>query len=199
MLNGKPPPETTAARVSNRGTITRISLTALFAALIAGGTFIAVPLPFSPVPIVLQNLFVVLAGLVLGPARGAAAAGLYLLAGALGLPVFAGAVGGAAHFLGPTGGFLAGYFFAALAAGLVAGAPKPGKPAPLFRLVLASVCGFLLVFVPGLLWLYRLTGSWAAAFAAGFFPFIAGDAVKAFIAVTAASRLRRAAADKLSG
>jgi biotin transport system substrate-specific component len=185
-----------AARMSNRGLIVRITLTALFAALIAGGTFIAIPLPFSPVPIVLQNLFIVLAGLVLGPVLGAAAAGLYLLAGALGLPVFAGAVGGAAHFAGPTGGFLAGYFFAALAAGLVAGRPKTETRPP--RIILAAICGFLVIYVPGIAWLYRLTGNWAAAFAAGFFPFLIGDALKAVFAVTAASRLRRAAADKLN-
>jgi biotin transport system substrate-specific component len=182
--------------MSNRRVIVRVTLAALFAALTAGGTFIAIPLPFSPVPIVLQNLFIVLAGLVLGPVLGAAAAGLYLLAGALGLPVFAGAVGGAAHFLGPTGGFLAGYFFAALAAGLVAGRPKTGT-ASLFRLILASAAGFLIVYVPGLLWLYRLMGNRAAVFAAGFFPFLVGDVLKAVIAVAAASRLRRAAADKL--
>ncbi|MDR2073536.1 MAG: biotin transporter BioY, partial [Spirochaetaceae bacterium] len=76
-----------------RQTIVRSAMTALFAALIAGGTFISIPLPFSPVPIVLQNLFIVLAGLVLGPVQGGAAAALYLGAGALGAPVFAGAVG----------------------------------------------------------------------------------------------------------
>ncbi|MDR2049471.1 MAG: biotin transporter BioY [Treponema sp.] len=188
--------EPITVRMSNRRIITRITLVALFAALIAGGTFIAIPLPFSPVPIVLQNLFIVLAGLVLGPALGAAAAGLYLLAGGLGLPVFAGAVGGAAHFAGPTGGFLAGYFFAALTAGLAAGRPK--TETPFARIVLAAACGFLVVYVPGVAWLYRLMGSWPAAFAAGFFPFLPGDAVKAAIAVTAASRLRRAAADKLN-
>ena len=53
--------------------ILRISLIALFAALIAGGSFVSVPLPFSPVPIVLQNLFMILSGLVLGPAPGTAA------------------------------------------------------------------------------------------------------------------------------
>jgi biotin transport system substrate-specific component len=182
--------------MSNRKIIGRITLVALFAALIAGGTFIAIPLPFSPVPIVLQNLFIVLAGLVLGPALGAAATGLYLLAGALGLPVFAGVVGGVAHFFGPTGGFLVGYFFAALIAGLVAGRPKTGTP--LFRLILASACGFLIVYVPGLFWLYRLMGNWVAVFAAGFFPFLIGDILKVAIAVTAASRLRRAVANDAS-
>jgi biotin transport system substrate-specific component len=182
--------------MSNHRLITQITLSALFAALIAGGTFISIPLPFSPVPIVLQNLFIVLAGLVLGPALGAAAAGLYLLAGGLGLPVFAGAVGGAAHFAGPTGGFLVGYFFAALVAGLAAGRPK--TETSLLRIIFAAACGFLVVYVPGVVWLYRLMENWAAAFAAGFFPFLIGDAVKAVVAVTAASRLRRAAADKLS-
>ena len=64
-----------AAIPANRRALTRISLTALFAALIAGGTFISIPLPFSPVPIVLQNLFALLAGLLLGPVLGGAAVG----------------------------------------------------------------------------------------------------------------------------
>ncbi|MDR2553324.1 MAG: biotin transporter BioY [Treponema sp.] len=170
-------------------------LTALFAALIAGGTFVSVPLPFSPVPVVLQNLFTVLAGLVLGPVLGPAAAALYLAAGALGFPVFAGAAGGIAHFAGPTGGFLAGYFLAALAAGLACG--KPGVPAPRGKIIFAAALGFLVIYVPGLIWLKQFTGNWAGALTAGFFPFLPGDAAKAFIAVTAAPRLRRLAADQL--
>ncbi|MDR1506313.1 MAG: biotin transporter BioY [Treponema sp.] len=189
--------EPAASRRLNRSKITGIALTALFAALIAGGTFIAVPLPFSPVPIVLQNAFCVLAGLVLGPALGAWAVGLYLLAGALGLPVFSGAVGGFAHFAGPTGGFLAGYFLAALLAGLVAGKPKAGIKTPLSRIIAAAACGFLVIYVPGVFWLYHITGSRAAAFTGGFLPFLPGDIVKAAIIAAAASRLRGMAADKL--
>ncbi|MDR2661770.1 MAG: biotin transporter BioY [Treponema sp.] len=181
---------------SNRKTIVSITVTALFAALIAGGTFVAFPLPFSPVPIVLQNLFIVLAGLILGPVRGAGAAALYLAAGALGVPVFAGAAGGIAHFAGPTGGFLAGYFFAALTAGLIAGSPKPAA-LPLSRILPAVIAAFLVVYIPGVIWLKRFTGSWTGALAAGFFPFLPGDAVKAVIAAAAASRLRRAAANIL--
>ena len=175
----------------------RITLIALFAALIAGGTFVQIPLPFSPVPIVLQNLFIVLAGLVLGPGLGAVAAALYLAAGALGFPVFAGAAGGIAHFAGPTRGFLAGYFFAALTAGCIAGQPRMEKPASFLRIILAAVLGFLVVYIPGVIWLLRFTESWPKAFAAGFFPFIIGDTVKTGIAVTAAGRLRRAVAEKL--
>jgi biotin transport system substrate-specific component len=187
------------AVLSNRKSIVSITVTALFAALIAGGTFVAILLPFSPVPIVLQNLFIVLAGLVLGSALGGAAAALYLAAGALGAPVFAGAVGGIAHFAGPTGGFLIGYFFAALTAGFIAGPPRPGIKTPLPRIIIAAAFGFLVVYVPGVIRLTQFTGTWAGAFAAGFFPFLPGDAAKAFIAVAAASRLRRAAADILYG
>ena len=179
--------------------VVRLTLAALFAALIAGGTFVAVPLPFSPVPIVLQNLFVVLAGLVLGPALGASAVALFLAAGALGLPVFAGASGGLAHFAGPTGGFLAGYLLAALAAGLAAGRPAAGAPLPFPRFAFAAALGLLAVYLPGVAWLSRFTGSWPRAFAAGVLPFLPGDAVKACIAAGAAGRLRRAAADQLNG
>ncbi|MDR2182111.1 MAG: biotin transporter BioY, partial [Treponema sp.] len=123
-------------RTVTRRPLAALSLTALFAALIAAGAFISFPLPFSPVPVVLQNFFAVLSGLVLGPVRGSAAVALYLLAGALGLPVFAGAAGGIAHFAGPTGGFLAGYLLAGLAAGLIAG--KPRKRDSRLRLAAAS-------------------------------------------------------------
>ncbi|MCL1815509.1 MAG: biotin transporter BioY [Treponema sp.] len=179
--------------------IIRLTLTALFASLIAGGTFIGIPLPFSPVPIVLQNLFVVLAGLVLGPTLGSAAAALFLCAGALGLPVFAGAGGGIARFAGPTGGFLIGYFFAALTAGLAAGQPRAGKNTPFRRIILAAVLGFLVVYIPGVIGLFRFVGSWPKAFAAGIFPFLIGDTIKSLIAAAAAGRLRRAVADHLNG
>ncbi len=174
------------------------TLVALFAALIAAGTFIAFPLPVSPVPIVLQNLFVVLAGLVLGPALGAAAVAVYLLVGAVGAPVFAGATGGFAHFFGPTGGYLAGYLAAALVAGLVAGKPRPEVKTPILALAAAAVLAFLAVYVPGVLRLKAVLGAdWSKALAAGFLPFIAGDLVKAAIAVAVAPRLRRLAADHL--
>jgi biotin transport system substrate-specific component len=79
----------------------------LMAALVAAGAYLAIPI--GPVPIVLQNLFVFLSGLLLGPRWGAASIGVYLLAGSLGLPVFAGGVGGIGRFVGPTGGYLLGF------------------------------------------------------------------------------------------
>lgn len=184
----------------NRRSLARLSLTALFAALTAAGTFISIPLPFTPVPIVLQNMFALLAGLTLGPAAGGAAVGLYLLAGAIGLPVFAGASGGFLHFLGPTGGFLFGYLLSAILAGLIAGAPRAGVKTPMWRLALAAAAGALAVYIPGILQLKAaLEASWIEAIAAGFTPFIAGDAVKTVIAALAAQGLRKSAANALNG
>jgi len=174
----------------------RISLSALFAALIAAGTFIAIPV--GPVPIVLQNLFAILAGLILGPLLGGAAVALYLLAGILNFPVFAGASGGIAHFAGPTGGYLPGYLLAAISAGLIAGSPRVNKRTPLPRIIAAVAAAFLIVYVPGVAWLKLSRGlSWTRAFMAGFVPFIIGDALKGIAAVIISGRLRKIAADHL--
>jgi biotin transport system substrate-specific component len=183
---------------TKRKTLTALVLSSLFAALISAGTFISIPLPFSPVPIVLQNFFALLAGLILGPLFGAAAVALYLTAGALGAPVFAGAAGGIAHFAGPTGGFLFGYLLAGFTAGLIAGYPRRGVQIPLWRIITATVAGFLIIYVPGVIQLnYVLGKGWLAALAAGFFPFIAGDIIKGVIAVLITGRLRRTAGTAL--
>ena len=173
----------------------KISLTALFAALTAAGAFLAIPI--GPVPIVLQNMFAVLSGLILGPLMGSAAVGLYLLAGIINLPVFAGGTGGIARFAGPTGGFLVGYLLAAFAAGLIAG--KPGMKISLSRLIIAVTAGLLVLYVPGLLWLKtKLNLGWLATFMAGFVPFIAGDIAKGIAAVLITPRLRKIAAEYIS-
>jgi biotin transport system substrate-specific component len=193
------PPSGRTAILNGRKTLTGLTMTALFAALIAAGTFIAIPLPFSPVPIVLQNLFALLAGLVLGPVLGAASVALYLAAGIIGAPVFAGASGGIVRLIGPTGGFLIGYLLAAFIAGLIAGFPGPGQKTAFWRIIAAVCAGLLIVYVPGVAWLKLSTGrTWAAALAGGFIPFIAGDIAKGVVAVIIAPRLRRAAADLLS-
>jgi biotin transport system substrate-specific component len=181
---------------ARRRHILRITLTALFAALIAAGTFISIPLPFSPVPIVLQNLFAVLSGLVLGPVSGGAAVAVYLAAGAIGAPVFAGASGGFVHLLGPTGGFLYGYFLAAVTAGLIAGRPKAGIKTPVWRIIVAAAAGFLIVYAPGLLQFKAAAGlSWGGTLIAGCLPFLPGDAVKAALAVLVSARFRKLTAD----
>ncbi|MDR1048085.1 MAG: biotin transporter BioY [Treponema sp.] len=182
---------------SNRKAIFSLTLAALFAALTAAGTFISIPLPFSPVPIVLQNLFAMLSGLVLGPVTGSGAVALYLVAGAIGFPVFTGASGGFVHLIGPTGGFLFGYLLSAFTSGLIAGKPRAGKKSPLWRIILASAAGMLIIYVPGVIRLkFALDSGWAGALAAGFFPFLIGDLIKAVSAVIIAARLRPLLAER---
>jgi len=168
---------------------------ALFAALISAGAFVAIPI--GPVPIVLQNMFALLSGMVLGPFLGTAAVGLFLAAGTIGAPVFAnnGSPMGIARLLGPSGGFLFGYLLGAFAAGLIAGFPRPGVKTPLWRIVLAAAAGMLAVYIPGLIRLkIVLNVDWRKAFMVGFIPFMIGDAVKGVIAVLISPRLRRTAA-----
>jgi len=181
---------------SRRKNITSLVFASLFAALISAGTFLAIP--FAPVPLVMQNMFAILSGIVLGPVPGAASVGLFVVAGALGAPVFAGGKAGLAVLLGPTGGFLPGYIIGAFVAGLIAGRPVPGIKTPVWKIGVAVAAGFLAVYVPGLFRLRHFTESWQQAFIVGFFPFIAGDAVKGIIAVIVAGRLRSTATQLLS-
>jgi biotin transport system substrate-specific component len=158
---------------------------ALFAALTAVGAYLAIPI--GPVPIVLQNLFVYLAGLLLGRRWALAALGIYLLAGAVGLPVFAGGQGGVARFLGPTGGYLVGYLPAVYLIGLISNRTANR----VLWDVTAMVCGTIVLYSCGITWLKVLTGmSWAKALAAGAFPFLPGDALKIAVAVPIAKSLR---------
>ena len=89
----------------------------MMATLMAVGAYIAIPV--GPVPIVLQNLFVMLAALLLGGRWGFISVCVYLLAGAVGLPVFAGGTGGLGKFVGPTGGYLIGFAIAAYLIGTI--------------------------------------------------------------------------------
>ncbi len=160
-------------------------MTALFTALIAMSSLVA--LPIGPVPIVLTTLFVVLSGMLGGLRIGLSAVGIYLLAGALGLPVFAGASGGMAKILGPTGGFLAGYLLAAFCGGLLYRDSEKGF---LHAAGIAFLAGAL-IYLPGIPWLkYSLSMSWGAAFKAGLIPFIPGYVLKSLGAAILAKQLK---------
>jgi biotin transport system substrate-specific component len=156
-----------------------------FAAALALASQVAVPLPGTPVPLTLQPLLVVLAGLWLGPRAGAASMALYLAAGAAGLPVFAplGAPG-AMRLLGPTGGYLLAYPAAAWVAGRVG-----ARAGSLGGRALAAATGMLVLYVGGLAQLTALTGSVGRAALLGAAPFAAMDAVKALVAAAVAPRL----------
>lgn len=157
----------------------------LMAALTAAGAFMAIPI--GPVPIVLQNLFIFLTGLLLGARWGLASVGVYLLAGACGLPVFAGGLGGIGRIVGPTGGYLIGYLPAVFVIGLISG--KGGGRAAAD--VLAMILGTVLIYGTGVTWLKILTGmTWSKTLAVGMFPFLIGDGLKIAAAVPIARALR---------
>ncbi|HEX4683874.1 MAG TPA: biotin transporter BioY [Gemmatimonadaceae bacterium] len=150
----------------------------LFAAAVAAASQIAVPLPWTPVPITLQPMLVIMAGMMLGPVAGAASMVLYLAAGAAGLPVFT-PIGapGIARFFGPTGGYLLAYPVAAY----VAGALALRMPALRGRW-LAGVAGIAVIYLGGIAVLSMLEASVTRAVLLGVSPFAALDIVKAFVA-----------------
>lgn len=143
----------------------------LMAALIAAGAYIVIPV--GPVPIVLQNMFVLLAGLLLGSRWGLAAVGVYLLAGACGLPVFAGGTGGIGRFAGPTGGYLVGYLPAVFIAGLFSRFQKPSLD------LTGMILGTAVIYAVGVSWLTVVTGmAFSKVLVIGMYPFLIGDALK---------------------
>ncbi len=162
-----------------------IVLSSLMAGLMAVGAYIHIPI--GPVPIVLTNLFVLLAGLLLGSRWGAISAGIYLLVGAIGMPVFYAGKGGLAHIFGPTGGYLFGFVLCAWFTGFIS---------ERFRNtwlggVIAVVVGSLIVYGLGVPWLKMVTKmTWNKALVAGMVPFLPGDAIKAVVAILLARAVR---------
>lgn len=159
---------------------------AFFAALTTVGAWISFPLPFSPVPIVLANLFVVLSGVILGKWLGSLSQIVYLLLGFVGIPVFAQHQAGPAVIAGPTGGYLFGYVLAAFVAGLLAEhLPRFSSAGAVqsARLALSLTAGALIIYLPGVPWLAHVTGmDINTALVKGFYPYLPGDAVKIIVA-----------------
>ncbi|MCK9298987.1 biotin transporter BioY [Methanoculleus sp. YWC-01] len=152
-----------------------------FVALIAAGSWISVPLP--PVPLTLQTLFVLLAGIVM-KRYGAIPVALYVLLGAAGLPVYHNGTAGLGVLLGPTGGFLIGFIPAALVAGL---AYEHESPASRITGLIAAV---ILIYAFGVAWLvYSASLSIYQAILVGVAPFVVGAAVKAAAAYAIGKRV----------
>jgi biotin transport system substrate-specific component len=168
----------TTLALSTRAPQARVLGIALAVGALALASQFAFPIPGTPVPLTLQPMVVVLAGLLLGPVDAAAAMVVYLMAGAAGLPVFA-PIGapGIMRLLGPTGGYLLAYPVAAA----VAGRFGAGKASFVTR-ALAAEAGILVLYLGGLAQLAVLSGSLATAALIGVVPFVAADAVKALVA-----------------
>jgi biotin transport system substrate-specific component len=166
------------------------------AALVVSASFfvalcarVTVPLPFTPVPLTLQNFAVLLVGLALGSRRGAMALVLYLMEGALGLPVFnPTGPGGIVQVLGPTGGYLMAYPVVAFVSGWVSEAGTKSFR----RYAVAATLGEVVLFAGGLTWLTVWTrGSWWQAAHFGLYPFVFAEVAKVMAAAGLAARLPR--------
>lgn len=164
---------------------------ALMAAVVAVAAQISVPLPFSPVPFTMGVLAVILAGFVLGPRYGALALVVYLLIGAVGVPVFAQFSGGLGRIVGPTGGYLISYPFAAAIAGLAAvtfTTVGRNRGRAIATGTAFGLLGLLLIYALGATWLAIQSNlSPSAAFVAGVLPFIPFDIVKVVLAALLAA------------
>ena len=150
---------------------------------------VTVPLPFTPVPLTLQNFGVLAVGLLLGSRRGFAALALYLLEGAFGMPVFSPSPlgGGIAQLLGPTGGFLMAYPFVAFLAGRIY-----EKTSRRFAwAAIAAVAAEVLLFLGGLSWLALLTHSISLAIRYGLYWFVFAEVLKVMMAAGVAAQWNR--------
>ena len=160
---------------------------AVLAALIGASVLVTIPIPLSPAPITLQVLFVFLAGLVLGPVWGGFSVLLYLAAGAVGLPVFAGMNSGLGVLVGNTAGYLWAYPIAAVLIGAVVHRGttlRDLRDVSLPLLVGALVMATIVIYGMGtayMVWLLEMT-AWEAI-SAGALPFLPGELLKMAAAV----------------
>ncbi|HZO71641.1 MAG TPA: biotin transporter BioY [Ktedonobacteraceae bacterium] len=151
-----------------------------FSAFLALCAQVSFHIPFTPVPITLQTLAVLLTGAVLGSKRGAMAMLVYLAEGAVGLPVFAGGTGGFIHLVGFTGGYLWSYPIAAFVVGLLC---QKGLDRRFLTSAVAMLPGSLIIYAIGVPWLaVTLHLSPSTAILQGMVPFIPGDLLKLLIA-----------------
>ena len=134
-----------------------------------------VSVPFYPVPVTMQTFAVILIGLTYGWRLGGITVALYLVEGAIGLPVFAGGKGGMIVLMGPTAGYLYGFFLAAVACGWFA---ERGFDRSYFKLIVPLLAGNLLLYSSGLIWLGNFIGWDKPVLDLGLYPFIPGDLLK---------------------
>ncbi len=150
--------------------------------VLAGSALLAlsarVEIPMWPVPVTAQTLVLFIVAGVLGSRLGAGIVIAYLLEGSLGLPVFSGATGGLAHLLGPSGGYLVGFWLAALLVGRLAGDNVRRSPV---RTLAVMLCASLAIYAAGALWLARFVDV-RTVIATGVLPFLVGDLAKSILA-----------------
>jgi len=166
---------------------------ALMAALVIAGSYMAIPI--GPVPITLQSMFVLLSGLLLGKFWGSMALAVYLIAGIVGLPVFAHGKGGLAVLFGPTGGFLISFVVAAFITGMISEKSiklfAGNRSKIIFFDIVALIFGSTVIFALGVPWFKFITGhAWEQSLGWTLYPFIPGAIIKLIAAVAIAQLVR---------
>lgn len=192
MQKSAPTSNIKAATLADMAWPTDIEMTAMARALrgtvlaIAGSLLIwlsaKIQVPFYPVPMTMGTFAVLAIGMAYGWRLGAATVLLYMVEGAMGLPVFAGTPEkgiGLAYMLGGTGGYLIGYVLAAASVGWLA---ERGWDKNVLTTGLAMLVGNALIYVPGLLWLGTLFGWDKPILTWGLTPFVLGDLTKLALA-----------------
>ena len=158
----------------------------MFTAVLSVLSILTIPMP-TGVPVTLQTFAVALCGCVLGWKRGLCSTVIYLLLGTAGLPVFSGFTGGLAKLAGPTGGYLVGFIFMVILAGLFAERFAGRR----FLVVTGMILGTAVAYIFGTAWLaFQMDLSFTAALSIGVIPYLPGDTAKIIIAVTFGPVLR---------
>lgn len=166
-----------------------LTLIALMAALTCILGPMSITLPFTPVPISFTNLVIYFAVMVIGMKRGTISYLVYLLIGAVGLPVFSGFSGGLAKLAGPTGGYLVGFIFLALISGFFV----EKFSGNIVMAVIGMVLGTAVTYAFGTLWLCaQMHLTFVQGLYAGVIPYLPGDAAKIVIAIIVGSAVKKA-------
>ena len=169
-----------------RTAVKDLVFTAMFAALIAVCSLVSIPV--GEVPVTLQTFAVCLSAAMLGWKRGTLSVLVYILLGAVGLPVFAGMKGGVGVLAGPTGGYIVGFLLTALIIGIAA--QKRERKA--LALVISMTLGVLLCYAVGTIWFMFVTKTGlGGAMMLCVVPFLIPDAVKIAAAVILSNRLSK--------
>lgn len=170
----------------------RIILAVSATAFVAACAHVSVPLPYTPVPVVLSDFAVLLVGMVLGPVAGFMAMALYLAEGAVGLPVFSPhGPGGLFQLVGPTGGYLFSYPLAAAAAGLAGILTRRGRSA-FTSAILTGTVAIAIILASGAIWLGHLGfGNSSTTWNVAVTPFLFGSLAKIVAAAIVFSSTER--------
>lgn len=159
----------------------------LFTAMTAILAQISIPIPFSPVPINMATITVLMCGIILGKNYGALCQIVYVLLGLIGLPVFSNLTGGIGKILGPTGGYLIGYIFTAYIVGLIS-----SHSTKKIIYALSMIAGIFVCYAFGTAWFMYLTKNpLYTSLTMCVLPFLIGDALKILIVTLLCNTLKK--------